>query len=334
MSRHARLRRRVGFTLIELMVVVSIIGLLVAVLLPAFGTVRTKAAIARTKTQFVAIDAGLELFRAEGQLGGAYPPSSSDNPADRQLITDPKDPSKPARIAGAHLLVHALVGADGLGPPGFRDTDRDGQWWNDTRNDVGGIYELDPTTGKEKFPRYGGAGFVDEKMRASIKSLQVLMDEGDIVNVPEPTDVALNEPMFLDSWDRPILYYKANSSSLKMVTSDTGRGTYTQEDNGIITGTTMGATPYTGIDFGPGKTDDLYHAMAVAESPLGTDSIDDMILMPGTKFDNSFARFILDAAVKARPTAVLKSKYLLISAGPDGRFGTVDDVTNWERRID
>lgn len=334
MSRHGTLRRRAGFTLIELMVVVSIIGLLVALLLPAFGTVRTNAAIARTKTQFVAIDAGLEMFRAEGQLGGAYPPSSSDNPADRQIIKNPKDAAADARISGAVLLVHALVGADGLGPPGFRDTDRDGQWWNDTRTDKGGIYELDPTTGKEKYARYGGAGFVDEKMRASVKSLQVLMDEGDIVNVPEPTDIALNEPMFLDSWDRPILYYKANSSSLKMISSDTGRGTYTQEDNGIITGSVMGSTPYDGIDFGPGKIDTLYHAMAVAESPLTTDSIDDLIMMPGTKFDNSFARFVLDDAIKARPTAVHKNKYLLISAGPDGRFGTADDVTNWERVID
>ena len=35
-------------------------------------------------------------------------------------------------VSGAHLLYQALVGADGLGTPGFKDIDRDGTWWDDT----------------------------------------------------------------------------------------------------------------------------------------------------------------------------------------------------------
>jgi hypothetical protein len=51
-------------------------------------------------------------------------------------------------------------------------------------------------------------------------------------------------------------------------------------------------------------------------------------------YANSFARFILDASVKARPTPVQKDTYLLISAGPDAIYGSDDDVINWTRKTD
>jgi len=53
-----------------------------------------------------------------------------------------------------------------------------------------------------------------------------------------------------------------------------------------------------------------------------------------TAYDHSFLRFILDASVKARATPVQKDSYLLISAGPDARYGTDDDVLNWTRKTD
>ena len=105
--------RRNAFTLVEIMVVIAIIGLLVAVLLPAFGAVRTKARYSQVAAQFGALDTGLEMFRGEDDLGGTYPPSASDNPVDRQLIADPKgSQGDEVRICGAQLLVHAMTSVD------------------------------------------------------------------------------------------------------------------------------------------------------------------------------------------------------------------------------
>lgn len=335
---------RGAFTLIEILVVVTIIGLLVAVLLPAFGTVRTKARYTQANAQFGALDTGLEMFRGEADIGGTYPPSASDNPTDRQLIANPKgEKGDNVRICGAQLLVHAMIGADFLGTPGFRDFDRDGQWWNDTYGKPEGsegAYALSiaqDREGQEIHTRYGGAGYVDEKMRENAKSLRDLAEIGMILNLDPNSplkNIASDERVFLDPWGTPILYYKANPASLLM-TADAGAGKsgiYWQEDNGIITGTKEGPLTTEGFDFGRGKIRDRFHAISVNISPLVTEKPDDILENPS--YEDSFARFILDTAVPARPTPVRKDSYLLISAGPDARYGTEDDATNWTRKAD
>lgn len=334
-----------AFTLIELMVVVSIIGLLVAVLLPAFSVVRTKARRAQATAQFQALATGLETFRGEQELGSGLPPSAGDKrgaAGDRQIIANPQTRagenggSAEVRVAGAHLLYQAMLGADGLGTPGFRDfgsqAARDGQWWNDTHDDTGGAYEIDPSTGQEMHVRYGGAGYVDEKMKAGARSLAELEDKGLILNLDDAPDVASDEPFFVGPWGAPILYYKANRASQLMTGSSEHSGIYWQEDNGVITGTVNGLINHTGLDFGAGTVNGQYHALVVAESPLATVPLN--TIQTGTAYDNSFARFILDPTSKARPTPARKQGYLLIGAGPDLRYGTEDDVTNWTRQQD
>ena len=332
---------RGAFTLIEILVVIAIIGLLVAVLLPAFPAVRNKARYTQVAAQFGGLDTGLEMFRGEADLRGTYPPSASDNDADRQLIADPKgSQGDEVRICGAQLLVHAMIGADLLGTPGFRDFDRDGQWWNDTFKNPpgsGGAYDINPTTGQEERTRYGGAGYVDEKMRDNAKSFKNLVDRGMILNLDcdsPPKNIASDERVFVDPWGTPILYYKANRASLRM-TADAAEGEsgiYWQEDNGIITGTDDGTLAIEGLDFGAGKTKGRYHAIFVNDSPPPT--FDPEKIPTDPAYDDSFARFILDTSVLARPTPVRKDSYLLISAGPDARYGTDDDATNWTRKAD
>ena len=75
--------KRDGFTLIEMLVVVAIIALLVGILLPSFGAVRTSAKKAQTLAQFNSLATGLELFRKEQTIGGSLPPSASDHPTSR-----------------------------------------------------------------------------------------------------------------------------------------------------------------------------------------------------------------------------------------------------------
>ncbi|MGB2986972.1 MAG: type II secretion system protein [Phycisphaerae bacterium] len=340
---------RSAFTVIEMMVVIAIIGLLLAVLMPAFSVVRTKARRTQAAAQFRALETGLVMFRSEQALGGMLPPSASDNEQDHQLIANPKqltegnNDATDVRIAGAHLLAHAMIGADGLGTPGFQDigTPPDGFWWDNTHDEEdGGIYYLDPDNDmQEAHTRYGGAGYVDEKMKEAARSFADLVDKGTILNLDcgsPPDYIACDELVFVDPWDTPILYYRANPAALRMIGDKEYYGIYWQEDNGIITGTEGGLIAHNGLDFGQGKRNGRYHAISVAEAPEPTTPIDGpgSILVDDNVYGDSFARFILDRSVQVRPTPVCRDSYLLISAGPDARYGTDDDVTNWKKEAD
>ncbi len=340
---------RRAFTLVEMLVVIAIIALLLAALLPAFSSVRTQAKITDTSAKFRALDTGLRTFQAESAIGGALPPSSSDGP-NRQMIANPKNPPEtPAtvRVAGAHLLVHAMIGADGLGTPGFRDVSREtprlGLWSDDThkRTNPDGIYAIGDD-GKEKFPRYGGAGYVDEKLKSEAKSIQELVNTGKVLLLPTEDNPAINERMFLDPWDHPILYYRANPSLIRMTAGEDKPGVYWQEDNSLLTGSLGGAvSPERGLDFGQGMSParqgapPTNHAIADAagEAPNGQpDQVAEILARDALV--GTFFRFIIDPSVKARPTPVNKDSYLLISAGADSRYGTGDDVVNWTKKTD
>ena len=336
-----------GFTLVEILVVISIIALLVAIMLPAFNVVRTKARVTQTTAQISSLNQGLEMFRGESALGSVYPPSRSDNAGNHLLIANPEEsasaPTQPdTKAAGAHLLLQAMVGADLLGTPGFKDLDYDGSWSDDTYAvDGSGIYAVDDDTGVPERARYGGAsGYVDEKMIEYVRTLQQLKDAGAIMpNGMDPSDVPEKTAalrLFVDPWEHPILYYKANPAAQLMLGTDgdaDSPGVYKQQDNGIITGSDLGQ-PYNanGIDFGGGELTDaggFYHALYYAKEPEWNPATDDVLV--DTAFDYSFARFIFDPTVKARNTPVRKASYLLISAGPDAVYGTTDDVVNWNR---
>lgn len=328
--------------MVELMVVIAVIALLVAILMPALSMARSKAKYTQAKAQFNAFQAGIEAFRGESALGARIPPSASDDPDDHQLIADPNDDGTPdspnMRIAGAHLLFQAMLGADLLGTPGFVDTDRNGFWSDDTYRGKGGAYELDTSTTLPMRPRYGGAGYVDDKMKARAKSLAQLQEEGSIVMMDGIAEDTAAQLLFLDPWDHPILYYRANPAARWMMGEDIDtRGIYRQEDNGIITGSTAEGYANKGIDFGAGANPrGYYHNICVAvypnPVPVFAAGANDLLTLPA--YDDSLARFILDPSVTVRNTPVRKDSYLLISAGEDGRYGTSDDVINWTSKTE
>ncbi len=64
-------RRREGFTLIELMVTIAIIGILMAIAVPMYSTYRQKANVARTAADLKTIVDGFEVFAMDNPSG--YP---------------------------------------------------------------------------------------------------------------------------------------------------------------------------------------------------------------------------------------------------------------------
>ena len=64
---------RSGFTLIEILVVITIIGILLALLLPAINGVRVRARVAQVRTEIASLESAIATFKTQY---GTEPPSS------------------------------------------------------------------------------------------------------------------------------------------------------------------------------------------------------------------------------------------------------------------
>lgn len=90
-----------SFTLIELMVVVSIIGLLAGILLAAAGGVRSQAARSQAKAEIAALEAALVRYQLDF---GIFPHSTNANPTQSN-----QNPSS-TYLAGSRILFTNLMG--------------------------------------------------------------------------------------------------------------------------------------------------------------------------------------------------------------------------------
>ena len=93
--------RKAGFTIVELLTVMSIIIILMGLLAPAMNRVRRYARRVSQKNQFHSIDIALEVFRAEFD---GYPDSGAMDTA-----------TPPQSYCGAMKLAEAMMGQDLLG---------------------------------------------------------------------------------------------------------------------------------------------------------------------------------------------------------------------------
>lgn len=318
-------RRRMGFSLVELLAVVGIIALLIAILVPSLNAVRTSAKSTATQSTIqTVLQTGLEMFKADMVVGGAYPPSAPAllPKADGPHAVMPGSYPNPPFIGGASFLVWALAGADLLGTPGFRDLDGDVLWQDGVAyqkvpsNELAtSLYAINGNTNQPAMPR-SGPFVATESMKlprwGSRRTKAGAVVNGFLIEKYGSAD-PLASPVFLDSFERPILYYRANAGARDPAATMLPKGTYVIEDNANITGNIDGgsASPW-GLDLGSGVEHSLRY-LEDAQNPKGKGSL---------------MRLVQDPNVAAMPRAQRPESFILVSAGPDGLYGTADDVAN------
>ena len=355
-----------GFTIVELLVVIGIIGILVALLIPAVTSVRNSAKELKTQSIFTAAAAGLETYR--NATGESYPPSSSDADGETGLafgdalfVESPYTLGNKQTImsTGANLLAWALFGADLLGTSGFKDVNRDGFWWDDTHSledciqGYNGLYSLDRDV-------CGGGGPGDPSLEPLHRRFGPYMEiaNTNIVTMEEyAEDVLLprNAPnqsipmpsaqgnwgsradylpqrFILDGFGFPILYYKANVGASGMMVdwedlNDPIPGIYSPADNALYTGMIVkGTNPVP--DGGMDLSAGRNHPLRLANAPKASP---DVHHWSDLDWQGTFANAIWDRKVTARNVPVNKDSYLLISPGADALWGTDDDLTNFNQ---
>ena len=346
---HSRLRR--GFSLVELLTVIFIIGLLIAILVPSLSAARNAAKKMTTAKAIDSVKVGLEMFKNENatdfpQTNG-YPPSFSHPPIrgdrDRKYEFKPEDGEFPflegnPSVTGAHWLPAMLMGVDQQGyikrsnVPNVGDLRREPfKWYTPNALEQGkGITDraalyLDPSFPTKKTRDLPGRPNRD-----------LFPDWG---NERDPRSMSYL-PVIVDAFEQPILYYAANTHGkpTNMVgdkheanndytggTQEVGPPYYFHEDNKGFTGTRTEL----GWDFG---NTGAKHTIAVSGADFGRIEI----MMDENR--QSFARYVIDRKIFASlPAArsedvpfrpVNSESYLLISAGVDGLYGTADDVSN------
>ncbi len=310
---------RHGFTIIELLTVMSIIVILISLLTPALNRVRRYATDVKQKAQFHSIGVALDLFSNENE---GYPPSNAEEP--NGVFT---------YYCGAMKLAEAMVGQD---LKGFNQT---------SRFDKGGFNQLAPYLGMP-YPPYNtcGAGLDAPCYTENIKSRKLSLELEranayvlrDIYDTTIITTAGFDPCTYVlcDSYNRatnkntgkkigmPILYYKA----------DTGKMTF---PDGIVSPAVMGMQAnrltYTYnfydnqqlIDFGIPWQPTLTNAHPMASGGTTPDGV------PVTDNPKKFYDTIRNSKISSGDKPYRTDSYILISAGFDGQYGTKDDIYNF-----
>jgi type II secretory pathway pseudopilin PulG len=297
-------RRKSGFTVVELLTVIGIMAMLVALLIPAVTAVRLTAKRVSQKAQFASIEVSLTAFKTDY---GDYPPSNWWDP--------PPAPAGPRNYCGAQKLTEALVGWDLMGFQPKSDFRANG--FNDA-----GIFVYNPNDAVLMAQRKGpylepaSAGvfrLVDispDKPGLFIDTVELAPDTFVLCDVFSTKRITFRKAGIFETTTQnagtPILYYRANTSSKSLIPSGSPGNyqdqIYNPRDN----------FPLINL----GRLADWNKSSAARRRHILEDF-------------NFFYEYIRDPKITARPWPYRPDSYILISAGPDGEYGTGDDICNF-----
>jgi len=286
-------KRKAGFTIVELLTVMSIIVILIGLLVPATNQVKRFAWEVKQKAQFHSIDAAIELFNSEFD---GYPDSGAMGPDG-------------AEYCGAMKLCEAMMGQDLMGfhPDSiFRGDGTDGinkVLYPDANSVSPAAYRDNLSTRRGPYLRLEGAnayrlGDLYDNTGPFAARHFVLCDEYKrVTHRTSGRKVGL-----------PILYYKANTANARhnVANPDDPENIYNYRDNHTLV--------MLGMPWDPPSSGGSPHRLFVDNGQQGV-------------------RFYMNTKNEKVTTASRPYKadtFILISAGYDGEYGTPDDVCNFD----
>lgn len=289
--------KKKGFTIVELLVVMSVIMILLGLLLPAFNKVREYSKKLNQTAQFHAIVAGLEMFHNDFDV---FPESGRYDIAG-------------AEYPGAMKLAEAMLGQDLLGlhkNSVLNCDDRDVLYF-----DIGQIPETQSPEYIQSLRARTGPYITRESGRAH--RLEQLFTNTSAFPCDGPKylicDVyARTANLSPDAGGdkkigMPVLYYKADVSKILHNYRKYQLSVYSYEDNHELT--------KLGVPWNPAPIHPLFQD---TDSPF-----------PGE--GEIFYAVTKDKDVVTTPWPVMEETYILMSAGFDGLYGTEDDVYNFDK---
>ncbi|UCG57860.1 MAG: type II secretion system protein [Phycisphaerales bacterium] len=288
-------KKQRGFTIVELLTVMSIIVILIGLLVPALNQVKRYAWKVKQKTQLHSISAAIEMFNSEFD---GYPDSGEKGPDG-------------GFYCGAMKLCEAVMGQDLLG---FHP--------DSTFRSDGTAY--DPVTGaaKDLYPDANTVSASIYRDNLSTRKGPYLPLEsanayalGDLHRNTGPFDAG--QFVLCDEYRRvqhirtgkkvgmPVLYYKANTARSRHNAGnpDDPENIYNYRDN---------------------------HSLVMLGMPWDPPSAGGQ---PHRLFENNGQRFYMNTKNEMVTTASRPYKadtFILISAGFDGEYGTPDDICNFD----
>jgi len=309
-----KLKRNCGFTIIELITVMSVILILMSLLLPALNQMRRYAYEVKEKNQLRGIDVALEFFSADWER---YPDSG------QSAGLEPLDPTGELLYCGAMRLAEALIGQDQYG---FNTYSR--------------FYQNGTTDGQTPAPNndlYPGRRIpppppvVIDASREKRKDLYLKLESTnaalmrDLFQSPTTPSIAsvfgadaVTLPVICDvfptvgDFGMPVLYYKANILKHSHDGSQWGN---TDPSNDNI---------YNVLDNHPLLSLGLQTQALPTQHP--------MFENPEIFYEKTWNKKLpYDENLPYTFRPYRADSYILMSAGFDGLYGTKDDIFNFEK---
>jgi len=318
--------RTSGLTVIEILVVVSIVALLAGLLLPAVHTVQKMAKETKQKAQLTSIELGLAAFKNDY---GDYPPSS---------FTD-TTPGGTGNYGGAQKLAEALLGWDLLGFHPNSNWRADGQGVTSLGVPVNTTYTA-PNNLAQRRDRYIEADTANAFFLGGGPDGVFLNTAGEWGGALAPRTYVLCDVFpvrerklrladgRIVSPGMPILYYKANPAS-KVLVPGANQGQvapegriYNARDNWALVSLGLLADNAKPLPARRRhKLDALY--------PLDPEEMGRLYNANDSYFLYFYQLYLRDPRVPAHAWPYRPDSYVLISAGADGMYGTNDDIRNF-----